>query len=89
MGTDTPATGGFGEHLLRLRTDAGQSQEELAHAAGVSVRALSDMERGRSQGPQRRTVAALAAALGLDATGTEELERVALPGTTPRAPGRS
>ncbi|MFE4263753.1 ATP-binding protein [Streptomyces sp. NPDC056883] len=77
MGTDTPATGGFGEHLLRLRTDAGQSQEELAHVAGVSVRALSDMERGRSRGPQRRTVAALAAALGLDATGTEELERIA------------
>ncbi|MEW2135542.1 tetratricopeptide repeat protein [Streptomyces sp. NPDC005409] len=75
MGTDTPATGGFGEHLLRLRTDAGQTQEELAHAAGVSVRALSDMERGRSRGPQRRTVAALAAALGLNATGTEALER--------------
>ncbi|WP_407835230.1 tetratricopeptide repeat protein [Streptomyces sp. DSM 116496] len=84
MGTDTPATGGFGEHLLRLRTDAGQSQEELAHAAGVSVRALSDMERGRSRGPQRRTVAALAAALGLDATGSEELERAASRGR-PRA----
>ncbi|WP_327257204.1 helix-turn-helix transcriptional regulator [Streptomyces sp. NBC_01244] len=84
MGTDTPATGGFGEHLLRLRMDADQSQEELAHAAGVSVRALSNMERGRSRGPQRRTVAALAAALGLDATGTEELERAARRGR-PRA----
>lgn len=84
MGTDTPATGGFGEHLLRLRTDADRSQEELAHAAGVSVRALSNMERGRSRGPQRRTVAALAAALGLDATGTEELERAASRGR-PRA----
>ncbi|MFJ7154419.1 ATP-binding protein [Streptomyces sp. NPDC101118] len=77
MGTDTPATGGFGERLLRLRTAAGLSQEALAHAAGVSVRALSDMERGRSRGPQRRTVEALAAALELDATGAEELERAA------------
>ncbi|PWI12767.1 hypothetical protein DI272_00290 [Streptomyces sp. Act143] len=72
-----PATGGFGTFLRRLRTEAGLSQEELAHAAGVSVRALAYMERGHSRGPQRRTVQALAAALKLDATGARDLERAA------------
>jgi transcriptional regulator with XRE-family HTH domain len=39
--------------------------EQLAEVSGVSVRTLSDMERGRSKGPQQRTVAALADALVL------------------------
>ncbi|WP_172386798.1 helix-turn-helix domain-containing protein [Streptomyces sp. MNP-20] len=77
MGTGTPATGDFGARLHGLRTRAGLSQEELAQAAGVSVRGLSDMERGRSRGPQRRTVQALATALGLDAAGARELEHQA------------
>ncbi|WP_030019684.1 helix-turn-helix domain-containing protein [Streptomyces monomycini] len=77
MGSGTPAVGDFGALLHRLRTSAGLTQEELAHAAGVSVRALSYMERGRSRGPQRRTVQALAAALRLDATGTRQLEHAA------------
>ncbi|MER7468337.1 helix-turn-helix transcriptional regulator [Streptomyces sp. NPDC097981] len=67
---------------------AGLSQEELAHAAGVSVRAPSDLERGRSRGPQRRTVQALSAALGLDTAGAQELERVASLGR-PRARPRT
>ncbi|MER6785724.1 helix-turn-helix domain-containing protein [Streptomyces sp. NPDC000658] len=86
MGTGTPATGNFGALLHALRTSAGLSQEGLSHAAGVSVRALSDMERGRSRGPQRRTVQALAAALGLDAAGARELEHTASLGRTRRAP---
>ncbi|MEU6106474.1 ATP-binding protein [Streptomyces flaveolus] len=77
MYTGTPVTGGFGTLVHRLRTEAGLSQEELAHAAGVSVRALSDMERGRTRGPQRRTVQALAAVLGLDEAGARELEHTA------------
>ncbi|MFJ3900795.1 ATP-binding protein [Streptomyces sp. NPDC090025] len=77
MGTGRPDTGDFGALLHGLRTGAGLSQEELAHAAGVSVRALSYLERGRSRGPQRRTVRALAAALELDEAGAGELERVA------------
>ncbi|MFD7666025.1 ATP-binding protein [Streptomyces sp. NPDC059788] len=77
MGTATPATGDFGALLNSLRRSAGLTQEELAHAAGVSVRALSYMERGRSRGPQRRTVRALATALRLDAAGAEELEHAA------------
>ncbi|QMV20705.1 helix-turn-helix domain-containing protein [Streptomyces sp. SCUT-3] len=77
MDTGTPAGGGFGAHLRALRTGAGLSQEELAQTAGVSVRGLSDMERGRSRGPQRRTVQALAAALRLDPAAARELERLA------------
>ncbi|MGW6834903.1 helix-turn-helix domain-containing protein [Streptomyces sp. NPDC054949] len=82
------SNGGFAERLYALRTGAKLSQEELARAAGVSVRALSDMERGRSRGPQRRTVQALAAALGLDATELRELERAAESGR-PRPAARS
>ncbi|MEU9408772.1 helix-turn-helix domain-containing protein [Streptomyces sp. NPDC048281] len=40
--------------------------EQLAEASGVSARTLSDIERGRSRGPQHRTVTALADALALD-----------------------
>ncbi|MFD8591390.1 ATP-binding protein [Streptomyces sp. NPDC059637] len=86
MGTGTPAGGAFGAHLRALRTGAGLSQEELAHSAGVSVRGLSDLERGRSRGPQRRTVQALAAALRLDPAAARELERLASPGR-PRPAG--
>lgn len=86
MDTGTPATGGFGTLLHGLRKAAGLSQEELAHAAGVSVRALSYMERGHSRGPQRRTVQALATALGLDVAGARELERTASLGRPRRAP---
>ncbi|GCD33965.1 hypothetical protein OEIGOIKO_01689 [Streptomyces chrestomyceticus JCM 4735] len=77
MGTGTPAGGTFGAHLHALRTDAGLSQAELAERAGVSVRGLSDMERDRTRGPQRRTVQALAAALCLDPAAARELERLA------------
>ncbi|MFJ6252000.1 MULTISPECIES: NB-ARC domain-containing protein [unclassified Streptomyces] len=77
MDSGTPVDGGFGTLLHRLRTEARLSQEELAHAAGVSVRALSYMERGHSRGPQRRTVQALAEALVLDKAGAQELERLA------------
>ncbi|MFI7005449.1 ATP-binding protein [Streptomyces sp. NPDC050145] len=81
------ATAGFGPLLNRLRTRAGLSQEALAHRAGVSVRALADMERGRTRGPQRQTVAALVAALSPDATDAEALERAATLGRPrPRTP---
>ncbi|MCD0483525.1 helix-turn-helix transcriptional regulator [Streptacidiphilus sp. ASG 303] len=75
MRDGTPFTGGFGQRLRQLRVGSGLSREALAHASGVSVRALADMERGRTRGPQRRTVQALAEALGLagdEAAGLEE-----------------
>lgn len=76
MSTGTPADE-FGPQLRALRARAGLSQEQLSHAAGVSVRALADLERGRSRGPQRRTVQALATALGLDESDAGLLERAA------------
>lgn len=87
MGTAVPVTE-FGRLLLTLRTRAGLSQERLSHAAGVSVRALADLERGRSRGPQRRTVQALAAGLGLDDDTAAELERAMRPRTDAPATGR-
>src|SRR5215207_5852974 len=55
---------GFGDLLRRHRT-AALSQEELAERAGVSVRALSDLERGVHRAPRLETVRMLAEALGL------------------------
>ncbi|MFH8349853.1 helix-turn-helix domain-containing protein [Streptomyces sp. NPDC018045] len=88
MGTGTPADGDFGALLHSLRQGAGLTQEELAQAAGISVRALSYMERGRSRGPQRRTVSALAAALRLSPQDARELERLASLGRPRRAPAK-
>ncbi|MCW3818805.1 tetratricopeptide repeat protein [Micromonospora sp. DR5-3] len=56
----------FGPLLRRLRLDADLTLEQLAARSGVSDRAISDMERGVSQGPQARTVTAIADALRLD-----------------------
>ncbi|GII56527.1 hypothetical protein Pth03_49160 [Planotetraspora thailandica] len=55
----------FGALLRAYRQAADLTIEELSHASGVSVRAIGDMERGVSRGPQRRTVAALAEVLRL------------------------
>jgi tetratricopeptide (TPR) repeat protein/transcriptional regulator with XRE-family HTH domain len=57
----------FGRLLRRCRMGAGLTQEELAARAGLSVRAVSDMERGRTQRPFLRSVRQLADALGLTA----------------------
>ncbi|MFI6729325.1 helix-turn-helix domain-containing protein [Streptomyces sp. R-74717] len=55
----------LGPLLRGFRHAARLTLEELAEASGVSDRAIGDMERGRSRGPQARTVRALADALGL------------------------
>lgn len=70
----------FGARLLRHRKNAGLSQEELSERSGVSVRAISDMERGRARSPQRRTTEALLDALGLDERSREEMRRLAKTG---------
>ncbi|WP_233159965.1 ATP-binding protein [Actinophytocola xanthii] len=58
----------FGEVLVRFRRQAGLTQEGLAEASGLSVRALRDVERGRTRAVQRRSAEALADALGLAGT---------------------
>ncbi|MFE5943527.1 ATP-binding protein [Streptomyces sp. NPDC056480] len=76
-GTGRP---GFGEVLRGHRRAAHLTLEQLAEVSGVSARTLSDMERGRSKGPQARTVTALADALKLDDSDRERLSDLARDG---------
>ncbi|WP_370947069.1 helix-turn-helix domain-containing protein [Amycolatopsis sp. cg5] len=62
----------FGDFLRFYRLRLALTQEELAQRTGLSVRALSDMERGRARSPHRRTVDLLIA--GLELTGAEAAE---------------
>jgi len=55
----------FGTLLRRSRRSAGLTQEELAERAGLSVRGISDLERGLKHRPHRDTVQLLADALQL------------------------
>jgi membrane protein implicated in regulation of membrane protease activity/DNA-binding XRE family transcriptional regulator len=55
----------FGELLKRHRLAAGLTQEALAERARLSVRAISDLERGLHRTPQRDTAQLLAEALQL------------------------
>lgn len=64
----------FGSLLRRYRTSAGLTQEELAERAGLSERAISDLERGARTKPWPDTVALLATALELTVTERETLE---------------
>jgi predicted ATPase/DNA-binding XRE family transcriptional regulator len=55
----------FAITLKQLRTLHGLTQEELAERSGVSVRSISDLERGISRFPHKDTVQLLADALHL------------------------
>ena len=55
----------FGARLKALRESAGYTQEELATIAGLSVHAVSALERGERRRPHVDTVRALSAALDL------------------------
>ena len=57
----------FGSQLKSLREAAGFTQEELATIAGLSVHAVSALERGERRHPHFDTVRALSAALDLTA----------------------
>src|SRR3970040_2031249 len=57
--------GSFGAQLKALREAAGYTQEQLATIAGLSVHAVSALERGERRRPQVDTVRALSAALDL------------------------
>jgi transcriptional regulator with XRE-family HTH domain len=51
--------------LGESRRDAGLTQEELAARTGLTVRSISNIERGRVARPRRHSVEALALGLGL------------------------
>ncbi|TDB75654.1 helix-turn-helix domain-containing protein [Micromonospora sp. KC723] len=55
----------LGELLRGHRLAAGLTQADLAERAGLGVRTVRDLERGRASRPQRSTVELLADALGL------------------------
>jgi predicted ATPase/DNA-binding XRE family transcriptional regulator len=85
----------FGALLKALRETAGFTQEELATIAGLSVHAVSALERGERRRPHVETVRALSAALDLtgatrdallasarapvDTAAVDELSSVSLP----------
>src|SRR5215469_12878714 len=56
---------GFAGLLRRLRAGAGLTQEELAEAAGLAPRSVSDLERGVHRTARKDTAVLLAGALGL------------------------
>lgn len=62
--TEQPGLG-FAELLRQLRAEAGLTQEELAGAAGLSPRSVSDLERGIHRTAHKDTAGLLAGALGL------------------------
>jgi tetratricopeptide (TPR) repeat protein/transcriptional regulator with XRE-family HTH domain len=80
----------FGTLLRSLRTAAGLTQEELAEAAQMSYRSISDLERGISRSPRRDTARLLANALGLsgdDRAGFEAAARGRPPAAGTVVPG--
>lgn len=56
---------GYGDLLRRYRLTAKLTQEELAERSSLSVRAIADMERGRTARPRSHSVQQLSAALML------------------------
>jgi tetratricopeptide (TPR) repeat protein/transcriptional regulator with XRE-family HTH domain len=68
----------FARLLKRLRVEAGLTQESLAEAAGVSTRAVSDLERGVNLSARRDTARLLADALGLTGVERATFEAAAL-----------
>ncbi|HEX6799795.1 MAG TPA: AAA family ATPase [Ktedonobacterales bacterium] len=76
----------FGDLLRRHRVFAGMSQEELAARAGLSARAISDLERGVKRVPRRDTVQLLVEALQLKSEAQETFVAAARePAARPRA----
>src|SRR5256886_15481657 len=85
MVTEQPALS-FAGLLRQLRADAKLTQEELAAAAGVSPRSVSNLERGINRTAHKDTAVLLAGALGLTGP-AEELFVAAARGNVPAAPG--
>src|SRR5438270_13097549 len=73
--TDSPV---FAALLRRHRVAAELTQEALAELAGLSVRGISDLERGVNRAPYVATILRLADALQLSQEQRDELESAVL-----------
>jgi tetratricopeptide (TPR) repeat protein/transcriptional regulator with XRE-family HTH domain len=82
-GEPTTSRLAFGQLLRRVRRATGLSLEELGGRAGVGVRTISDLERGRTSRPYRHTVSSLAEALGLQGRQLDEFVRLSHQGGGP------
>jgi predicted ATPase/DNA-binding XRE family transcriptional regulator len=69
----------FGALLKHYRRTAGLSQEALAEKAGLSVRAISDLERGVNRSPRYATLDLLTGALPLSIQQQDLLKAAARP----------
>jgi transcriptional regulator with XRE-family HTH domain len=84
----------FGVLLQRIRVDAKLTQEELAAQSKISVRTISDLERGKARFPHAGTAQRLADALGLGGPDREAFlaaargRGVIAPTAPAREPGR-
>jgi tetratricopeptide (TPR) repeat protein/transcriptional regulator with XRE-family HTH domain len=81
---------GFAGVLRGLRAGAGLTQEQLAEAAGLNPRTISDLERGLATTPHKDTVRLLADALRLGGSARVDFEAAARGGVAPgraRGPG--
>jgi transcriptional regulator with XRE-family HTH domain/tetratricopeptide (TPR) repeat protein len=67
----------FAALLRELRSEAGLTQEELAEAAGLSPRSISDLERGVNLTARKDTAVLLAGALHLTGPARAQFEAVA------------
>jgi transcriptional regulator with XRE-family HTH domain len=80
---------GVGAQLRAIRLDRGLTLEQLAEASGVSVRGISDIERGVRDRPRRSTIDALCDALQVDPGPRRELAREQLRRTQLESPAES
>src|SRR5947209_2371064 len=79
----------FGEVLRRFRRDRGLTQEALAERAGLSTRAITDLERGVNRSPRADTLRLLAEALRLAPEDRAAFETAARRLDAPSAPTRA
>ncbi|MEY9840331.1 helix-turn-helix domain-containing protein [Streptacidiphilus sp. EB103A] len=75
--------------LKVLREQVGMTQEELAERSGLSIRAISDLERGRTVAPHRRSIELLAEALGIEGSSLEHFRQAARNRTVAECPACS
>ncbi|HEV2236973.1 MAG TPA: helix-turn-helix domain-containing protein, partial [Ktedonobacterales bacterium] len=84
MGASTQNS--FGNMLRRFRLGAGMTQGALAERAGMSERAINDLERTPGRTPRLQTITLLAEALGLSPADRERLLAAARPTTLTHDP---